>query len=116
MEERPLNVVEFNEQLKQWNGQSIRIVKEELDDLDETLLDLQSISYTKGASIDDYIPRYSLLLRGIGIVGTTMNNYEELPSQAFEIPLEEEAIYEFDGTRFFISTSRGVYMIEQYDW
>lgn len=114
--ERSLTIEEFNDYLQQWSGQKIRIVKEELDDLDETLLNLQTISYSKGPSIDDYIPRYSLLLSGTGIVGTTMNNYEELPSQVFEIPLEEEAIYEFDGIRFFISTSRGVYMIEQYDW
>lgn len=116
MEESPLTIEEFNEQLQQWNGQKIRIVKEEMDDLDETLLDLDDVSYVKGSGIDDYIPKYALLLKGNGVVGTTMNNYEELPSESFEIPLEEDTIYEFDGKRFFITTSRGVYMIQQYDW
>lgn len=116
MKESPLSIEEFNDQLQQWSGQKIRIVKEELDDLDETLLELEDVSYAKGSSVDDYIPRYALLLKGTGVVGTTMNNYEELPFEAFEIPLEEDTIYEFDGRRFFISSSRGVYMIQQYDW
>lgn len=116
MEESPLSIEEFNDQLQRWSGQRIRIVKEELDDLDETLLELEDVSYAKGSSNDDYIPRYALQLKGSGVVGTTMNNYEELPSESFEIPLEEDTIYEFDGKRFFISTSRGDYMIQQYEW
>ena len=116
MEENRLNIEEFNDQLQQWSGQKIRIVKEEMDDLDETLLELDNVSYTEGSSIDDYIPKYALLLKGNGVVGTTMNNYEELPSESFEIALEEDTIYEFDGKRFFITTSRGVYMIQQNDW
>lgn len=116
MEESRLNIEKFNDQLQQWCGQKIRIVKEEMDDLDETLLELDDVSYAGGSSIDDYIPKYALLLKGNGVVGTTMNNYEELPSESFEIALEEDTVYEFDGKRFFIKNSRGVYMIEQYDW
>src|SRR5699024_4653817 len=85
-----------------------------MDDLDETLLELEDISYAKGSSIDDYIPKYALLLKGNGVVETTMNHYEKLPSEAFEIPLDEDTIYEFDGKRFFIKNQRGVYMIGKY--
>lgn len=116
MKESPLTIEEFNDRLQQWSGQKIRIVKEEMDDLDETLLELEDVSYVEGSSIDDYIPKYALLLKGNGVVETTMNHYEELPSEAFEIPLDEDTIYEFDGKRFFIRNLRGVYMIEQYDW
>ena len=116
MVESRVTIEEFNDQLKKWNGQKIRIVKEEMDDVDETLLALDDISYVKGSSIDDYIPKYALLLKGKGVVETTMNHFEELPSEAFEIPLDEDTIYEFDGERFFIRNARGVYVIEQYDW
>ncbi len=116
MEESPLTIEEFNDQLQQWSGHKVRIVKEEMDDLDETLLALDDVSYAKGSSVDDYIPKYALLLKGNGVVGTTMNNYEELPFESFEIPLDEDTKYEYDGKRFFINNSRGVYMIEQYDW
>ena len=116
MTESRVTIEEFNDQLKKWNGQKIRIVKEEMDDVDETLLALDDISYVKGSSIDDYIPKYALLLKGKGVVETTMNHFEELPSEAFEIPLDEDTIYEFDGERFLIRNARGVYVIEQYDW
>src|SRR5690625_2013202 len=107
MEESPLNIEEFNDRLQQWSGQKIRIVKEEMDDLDETLLALDGVSYVKGSGIDDYIPKHALLLKGNGVVETTKNNYEEVPSEAFEIPLDEDTIYEFDGGCFFIKNSRG---------
>lgn len=113
MKQEHLQIEEFNELLQQWNGQQIKIVKREMDDTDEILLDLKGISFTKSESIDDYIPRYSLQLNGSGVIETTMNNYEALPSETFEIPLEEEATYEFDGTRFTISSSRGIYTIER---
>lgn len=116
MKENTLSIEEFYDQLQKWSGQKIRIKKEEMDDQDETLLELDDVSYAKGSSIDDYIPNHALHLNGNGVVETTLNNYEELPSATYEIPLDKDTIYEFDGSRFFIRTSRGVYLIEQYDW
>lgn len=113
MKQRLLSIEEFNELLQKWNDQQIKIVKQEMDDIDEILLVLRGVSFTKGQSIDDYISRYALQLNGSGLIETTMDNYESLPAETFEIPLEEEATYEFDGARFTISTSRGVYTIEQ---
>ena len=113
MKQRRLSIEEFNGLLQQWSDQQIKIVKREMDDKDEILLELKGVSFTKGQSIDDYISRYALHLNGSGVIETTMNNYEALPGETFEIPLEDDATYEFDGERFTISTSRGVYTIEQ---
>ncbi|MFD1848743.1 hypothetical protein [Oceanobacillus bengalensis] len=113
MDQYFLSVEEFNALLKQWNGRKIKVIKHELDDFDETLIDLSAISYAKETrSIDGYEPIYSLHLNGSGVIETTENNYQSLPSELYEIPLEENALYEFDGNRFIVSTSRGVYSIE----
>lgn len=108
-----LTIEQFNDMIRQWNGKQIKIVKHELDDFDETLMDLSAISYSKNpGTIDQYEPIYSLNLNGSGVIETTMNQYEPLPSELYEIPLEDSAMYEFDGERFIVSTSRGVYTIE----
>lgn len=113
MESYFLSVEEFNELLREWNGKTIKIVKHELDDFDETLMDLNAISYSKETNrTDDYVALYSLNLNGSGVIETTPNVYQSLPSELYEIPLEENALYEFDGERFIVSTSRGVYTIE----
>ncbi|MEK4802859.1 hypothetical protein MHI02_15115 [Oceanobacillus sp. FSL K6-0118] len=113
MNQHFLTIEQFNDLIRQWNGKQIKIVKHELDDFDETLMDLSAISYSKnGGTIDGYEPIYSLNLNGSGIIGTTINKYESLPSELYEIPLEDSAMYEYDGSRFIVSTSRGVYTIE----
>ena len=114
---RTLTLEEFNELLQEWRGKKVEIVKHETGDLDKTLIDLSVVSYAKeDPSIDGYIPRYTLHLTGAGVIETTMNNYEALPTDSYEIPLEDDALYEFDGNRFIISTSRGVYTIELQEW
>ncbi|RDW15535.1 hypothetical protein [Oceanobacillus chungangensis] len=113
MEKRFLSIEEFNQLLQQWNGESIKIVKHELDDLDETLLDLDSLSYSNNDNRGDgYEARHSLYLNGSGVIETTSHNYETLPKDFYEIPLEDSTLYEFDGSRFILSTTRGVYTIE----
>lgn len=112
MKKGNLTIEEFNEALRQWSGKRVKVVKHEMEDRDETLIDLNEVSYAKGSSIDDYVPEYSMRLNGNGMIETTENNYEELPSDEFEIPLEENALYEYDGEKFMLSTSRGVYTLE----
>lgn len=108
-----LSIEEFNEQLDQWSGQRIKISKFELDDLDETLMDLEHISYERNTRrLDDYEPLHELQLNGNGNMDTDANNPQPLPSQLYEIPLEDSSLYEFDGSRFLLSTSRGIYKIE----
>lgn len=113
MEAHFLSIEEFNALLNQWNGQSIKVSKHELNDMDETMMDLQHISYsTDTRRIDDYEPMHALQLNGDGTVHTDADKPQALPSSLYEIPLEDDSLYEFDGTRFLVSTSRGVYMIE----
>lgn len=113
MVHRFLTIEEVHDKLREWNGRKLKIMKHELDDFDETLMDLSAISYSKATKrIDEYEPMYALNLNGTGVIETTPEHYEPLPSEQYEIPLEESALYEFDGTRLIISTSRGVYTIE----
>lgn len=114
MDQHFLSVEEFNELLNNWNGQSIKISKIELNDIDETLMHLQHISYeTNTRRIDRYEPMHSLQLNGIGNVHTeAMDSKQPIPSSVYEIPLEDTSLYEFDGSTFLLSTSRGVYKIE----
>lgn len=115
MEHQFLSVEEFNRQLQQWNGQQIKITKHEMDDVDKIVMHLQDISYDLNTRrIDDYVPRYNLLLKGDGRIETlaSMSN-QPLPASVYEIPLENNTLYEYDGEKFFITTERGVYKIEQ---
>lgn len=109
-----LTIEEFNDLLQQWNGETIKISKHELDDLDETLMTLQDISYERNTRrIDDYEPMHALHLNGTGRIETDADNAQPLPSSVYEIPLEDNSLYEFDGEQFLLSTSRGVYKIEK---
>ncbi|ALX49576.1 hypothetical protein [Lentibacillus amyloliquefaciens] len=109
-----LTIEEFNELLQQWHGQSIKISKHELDDLDETLMTLQDTSYERNTRrIDDYEPMHALQLNGTGTMKTDAIDAQPLPLSVYEIPLEDNTLYEFDGQQFLLSTSRGVYKIEK---
>lgn len=113
MEQRFLSIEEFNTLLSEWNGRPIKISKHELDDVDETLLELNTISYAKDTRrIDDYQPMHALHLNGTGQIQSEDNNTQPLPEALYEIPLEDTSLYEFDGTCFLLSTDRGVYKIE----
>ena len=114
MDHEFLSVEEFNVLLQQWSGRTIKITKHELDDVDQTVLNLQNISYDQNLRrIDDYVPKHSLLLHGDGQIETltTMSNVS-LPSSNYEIPLQDDSLYEFNGETFVLTTNRGVYKIE----
>ncbi len=58
----------------------VKVVKIEMSDLDETLINLDEVSYAKeNHDEDDYEPRYALHLNGPGKIGTTENNFEAPP-------------------------------------
>lgn len=108
-----LTIDELNDLLNQWTGQYIRVTKHEIDDLDRTVIDLESISYNKSHdTIDDYQSKYTMHLNGVGHVMTEQNKARPLPENQYDIPLEEDALYEFDGAGFIISTERGIYKID----
>ncbi|QKY70788.1 hypothetical protein [Lentibacillus sp. CBA3610] len=115
MELQFLTVEEFNDLLQQWSGETIKISKHELDDMDETLMTLEDITYehnTRGR-IDDYEPTHALHLNGTGTIETDTSEVQSLPSSVYEIPLEDSSLYEYDGHQFLLSTTRGVYKIEK---
>ena len=79
--------------------------------LTKHLINLDEVSYAKeNHDEDDYEPRYALHLNGPGKIGTTENNFEDLPSDKFEIPLEDDALYEYDGSRFLLTTSHAEFI------
>ncbi|WP_407272111.1 hypothetical protein [Radiobacillus sp. PE A8.2] len=113
MTEQYLSVEQFNEMLQQWHGKKIKISKDELDDHDETILELNSISYTKNTRrIDDYEPMNSIVFNGTGKIQTDDSQLQPLPSSYYEIPLEDSTLYQYDESQFSLITDRGNYTIE----
>ncbi|MFC7319812.1 hypothetical protein [Halobacillus campisalis] len=113
MNERSLSVEEFNELLQKWSGQTIRIIKHELDDLDRVVMELKDISYsTNTRRSDQYEAMHTLLLNGTGVTETVASNTQPLPDSTYEIPLEDSTLYQFDNQRFSLLTDRGTYTIE----
>ncbi|MFD2043476.1 hypothetical protein ACFSTA_03700 [Ornithinibacillus salinisoli] len=115
MEQKFLSIEEFNDLLQQWNGQTVKVTKHEMDDLDQTVLHLRDVSYARNTRrIDDYEPMHSLHLNGDGDIttGVTNSTHQPLPTSMYEIPLQDDSLYEYDGQKFLISTDRGVYKIE----
>ncbi|UOR13097.1 hypothetical protein [Halobacillus amylolyticus] len=108
-----LSVEEFNELLHKWSGEKIKISKQELDDHDETLMELNSISYSRNTRrMDEYEPMHALQLNGAGKIQTEAADPQTLPSAFYEIPLEDTTLYQFDDSRFSLITDRGIYTIE----
>src|SRR5690625_1648844 len=113
MEQQFLSIEQFNDLLNEWSGNNIKISKLELDDLDETIMALEKITYVNEIpTIDGYEPVHTLQLNGTGIVQTENRVSQPLPSSIYEIPLEANTLYEYNGSTFLISTHRGAYKIE----
>ena len=108
-----LSIEAFHDLLNKWNGKTIKIVKKEMNDRDEVYMELDAISYAKDEqTIDDYASMYTLQLNGDGQT-MTADQYMPLPDSMFEIPLDDDTIYEFNGAAFVLQTNRGTYKIEQ---
>lgn len=79
------------------------------------MIDLNDVTYAEGHKIlNGYELRYAWNLNGSSEIEME-NDCAEIPANVFEIPLEETALDECDGTRFILSTSRGVYTLELLD-
>ncbi|WP_269410697.1 hypothetical protein [Lentibacillus daqui] len=114
MTEQNLSIEAFNEQLQQWTGKTIKISKQELLDDDATIMNLQQVTYeTNTQRIDDYQPMHTLQLNGTGHIENEAHDMQPLPSSQYEIPLEDSSRYQFDGSRFSLTTDRGTYTIEK---
>ncbi|WP_101841964.1 hypothetical protein [Halobacillus sp. Marseille-P3879] len=114
MTERTLTVEEFNQLLQQWSGETIKITKQELEDEDSIIMQLNDISYeTDTRRLDEYEPMHALHLNGTGTTQTNEQELQPLPSSMYEIPLEDSTQYQFEGDRFSLVTERGSYTIER---
>ncbi|WP_067726231.1 hypothetical protein [Oceanobacillus damuensis] len=114
MGQQSLTIEEFNEKLKSWTGKNVKITKQELDDLDETVMELKSVSYSNNTRrVDDYVPEHSLLLNGDGEIENEDEQMEPMPAPLYEIPLDEGTSYEFNGSSFSLATERAAYTIEE---
>ncbi|GGF18209.1 hypothetical protein GCM10010954_16190 [Halobacillus andaensis] len=114
MNARSLTVEEFNQLLQQWSGETIIISKQELDDEDIIIMQLNDISYDRHTRrMDEYEPMHSLHLNGTGTTETDGCELQPLPDSLYEIPLEDSTQYRFDENRFFLITERGRYIIER---
>lgn len=114
MADQYVSIETFNEQLQQWNGNTVKISKHELEDEDETIMELQDVTYqTSTRRLDDYQSMHTLQLNGTGKNENEAHDLQPLPSSIYEIPLEDSSRYQFDGSRFVLTTERGKYMIER---
>ncbi|MFA1819249.1 hypothetical protein ACDX78_03415 [Virgibacillus oceani] len=113
MSDQYLSIEEFNDLIQKWSGKTVKIAKQELDDYDETVMELADVSYeTNKRRIDDYVPKHALQLNGTGLIENEMSETHPLPSSLYEIPLEDSSLYQFDGARFALITDRAIYTIE----
>ncbi|GAB3798342.1 hypothetical protein [Virgibacillus kimchii] len=113
MSENYLSIEEFNDLIQQWNGKTVKIAKQEMDDYDETVMELTDVSYeTNTRRIDDYVPKHALQLNGTGLIENERHEKHPLPASLYEIPLEDSSLYQFDGARFALITDRAIYTIE----
>lgn len=113
IKEQNLSIEEFNDVLKKWSGESIKIMKQEIDDQDEIMMDLSNISFeTNSRRIDDYLAKHTLHLYGDGKVKTEDARYEPLPDSQFEVPIYDGSTFMYDGSRLYVQTERGNYIIE----
>lgn len=116
MTEQHLSIETFNEQLQHWIGTTVKVSKDELADEDEAILDLQNVTYqTNTHRLDDYQSMHTLRLNGTGKIENEAHHLQPLPSQVYEIPLEDTSHYTFDGSQFILNTDRGNYTIERLD-
>lgn len=113
MTQKYMSIEDFNETLKEWIGKTIEISKHELEDDDNTILALTSITYSKDTRrLDEYEPMHTLQLNGSGEIKTDEKSPQSLPSSLYEIPIEDSTIYKFEDSKFTLITDRGTYTIK----
>lgn len=113
MNKKSMTIKEFNESINKWVGNDIKVLKHEANDLDETIISLDKVTYKENLyRIDDYEPKYVLQLEGVGFVENESNSFQPLPDSVYEVALDDETEYRFDGSQFQLTTDRGTYSIQ----
>lgn len=113
MNNNRISIEIFSEKINKWTGKEIKVLKQEVNDLDETIISLEKVTYRENINrIDDYEPKFELQLTGSGQVKIGDGDFEPLPYSIYEIALDEDATFHFDGTAFTLKTDRGMYAIQ----
>lgn len=113
MKQETLTIKKFNEMINKWTGKEIKIIKDEANDIDETIISLENVSYKENLHrIDDYEPKYELRLTGSGFIENDEGEFEPLPNSVYEIALDDETEYRFKDNKFHLKTDRGTYSIQ----
>ena len=113
-EHKFLSIEQFNDLLQRWTNSKIKISKWEMHDVDEVIMHLDKVTYkNETPTIDGYEPIHTLQLNGTGSIETDHEMSVPLPTPMYEIPLEHDLLYQFDGKTVFINTSRATYKIER---
>ena len=112
MRKQTITIEDVHAILQQWIGKQITIQKKELQDDDQTTMYLESVTYEINKErLDDYTSTYHLHLNGNGIIETVHNNAEPLPLPTYEIPLEDQSVYQYSENILHIINDRGQYTI-----
>lgn len=112
MRKQTITIEDVHAILQQWIGKQITIQKKELQDDDQTTMYLESVTYEINKErLDDYTSTYHLHLNGNGIIETVHNNAEPLPLPTYEIPLEDQSVYQYSDNILHIINDRGQYTI-----
>lgn len=113
MKQETLTIKNFNEMINEWTGKEIKILKHEADDIDETIILLEKVSYKENLHrVDDYEPKYELRLVGSGFIENADDEFEPLPNSVYEIALDDDTEYQFSAEKFHLNTERGTYSIQ----
>ncbi len=108
-----LTVEEFNQMVQEWIGKPLMITKKEIGDLDQLIMHVHDISYTKNTrKIDDYVPTYTLRLTGEGNIQTDHGDQVPIPDDQYDIQLDNDTVYEYGGEAFHLKTNRGSYTMK----
>lgn len=113
MTQETLTIKKFNERINDWTGKEIKILKHEADDIDETIILLEKVSYKENLDrIDFYEPKYELRLTGSGFIENNEGEFKPLPNSVYEIALDDDTEYQFKDQKFHLDTDRGTYSIQ----
>lgn len=97
--------------LDRLKGNGVIITKDEIDDRDETSMQLESFALENyERPVDDYLSATTLQLAGGGETITDEHS-EPLPYSSYDIPLEDIQSFNVTDGQVYLKTSRGEYTI-----
>ncbi|WEG13735.1 hypothetical protein PU629_05050 [Pullulanibacillus sp. KACC 23026] len=97
--------------LGQWKGQTLLIVKEELNNIDQAYLQLEDVQIQEiSRDTDDYLANRSIQLIGGGETVETSGE-APLPYARYDIPLTEIGEVKQEGNQLKLTNDRATYTV-----